>query len=194
MLYTTVLFVHILAALAYVAALGIVYACVMGLRRARNAEVLRLWTTTATHVTRTVVPISGVLVILAGLYMLAVAWRGNGTWALVALGAFFLVGLVTGAFQGRWIAMLGASVAPLPDDALLSDELRIAARDPRLLFTANGSLAIVGGVLYLMVAKPDLIFSLVVIGCAALVGLAAGALFNRPARTVAARQRANMPA
>ena len=193
MVYTVVLFLHILSVLGYVVGLGAVYVCLLGIRRAQSISALRLWAGAATRMTRTVVPISGAGVVFSGLYLYVVAWRTDGSWALVSLVAFFLAGLVSGAFQGRWIAMLDARAAGASQDAPLTEPLSSAAHDPRLVFTANGALAVVAGILFLMVDKPDLTFSLVVLGCALGVGLLLSAVLRRTGTHLPIRAETSVP-
>ena len=198
MVYNGMLFLHILGAMGYVSGLAIIYVCVLGLRRAHTIHTLRLWTGTAARVTSIVVPISGVGVTAMGLYLYIVAWRGTqGNWALVALGAFLGVGLITGAFQRRWIAAVADRAESVPEDATLPFAVTDAAHDPRLMFVANGSLAVVIGVLFLMVAKPDLIVSLLVVGCALVIGLLVSPLFTRrvdPVSPVVAPEKTTLSA
>jgi hypothetical protein len=106
----------------------------------------------------------------------------------------YVVCLVSGAFQGRWIAMLDARIADMPSEAALSDALTSVAHDPRLLFTSKGALGVVVGVLLLMVAKPDLALSLVIIACALAIELLAGTLLTRPSWPGTTHAKTNVPA
>lgn len=188
--YVAILFLHIACAIGFVVGLGIIYCCVSGLRRARTPLAFRLWARLATRVTRTLVPLAGGGTVVCGLILWAMAWQDAGSWALVAFGTFFLVGLVTGAFQGRWIAVLGARVAQVPDEGALPVDVARAAQAPQLVLTTNVTLSVVAGVLLLMVTKPDVLTSLIVVGGALVVGLLV-ALFLI-ARTRAMRTR-NVP-
>ncbi len=189
MVYNGMLFLHILGAMGYVAALAIIYVSVLGLRHARSIHAVRLWTGTASVVIRTLVPISGIGVTIVGLYLYIVAWRDDGSWVLIGLGAFVLVALVTGGFQGRWLREVASSARGLPDDMPLPPAVMAAAQDSRLVFAANGALAVVAGVLLIMVVKPDLIGSLLVVGCALVLGALLGIVLSRTPHPVPTSER-----
>lgn len=179
-LYTAILFVHIACAMGYVAGFSIVLGCVLGLRRARTTQALALWAGLATRVTRVVIPVCGAGVVLAGLFMYVVAWRDDGSWVLVALGALVLVGISIGVFHRRWVAALWARAEHLAGEATLPVDLAAAAHAPRVVFVPTCALAVIGGVLWLMVAKPDLVISLVVVAGALVVGLLIAVIVTRP--------------
>jgi hypothetical protein len=185
MLYTVALFVHILGALTYFIALGIVYACVVGIRGAQAVQVLRLWAGAANYATR-LIPVSAICILVAGFYMVAVAWRDQAGWVPVALGAYLLVGIATWPLQIRRIAGLAQQARDLPTPAPLPSALVRRARDPFLWLATNAITAVPMGIVFLMTVKPDVLGSLLALGIALVVGLVAGLLTLRLPTTAVA--------
>jgi hypothetical protein len=178
MLYPVALFVHILGALGYVIALGIVYAAVVGLRHAQTAQTLRLWAAAAQYATR-LIPVSAVCILVAGFYMVAVAWRDQTGWVTVAFAAYLLVGIASWPLQYRRIAAIAQQARDLPPAAPLPIALMHRARAPFLWLATNAITAVPVGIVFLMTVKPDLLGSLLALGVALVVGLVAGVLLLR---------------
>src|SRR5262249_22240420 len=89
--YQTALFLHILGALGFFIAVGVFYASVLGVRRAQTAGSIKLWTSAAAGVSRILFPISFLVIVIAGIYMVVTVWGEKAPWAGVALLAFILL-------------------------------------------------------------------------------------------------------
>src|SRR5262245_33615276 len=127
--YQTALFLHILGALGFFIALGVFYACVLGVRRAQTAGSIKLWTGAAAGVSRILFPISFLVIVIAGIYMVVDAWGEKAPWAGVALIAFILLGVAATLIQGRRMATLGQNAAAEPESAPVTGALWTQAHD-----------------------------------------------------------------
>lgn len=186
MLYAVALFVHVLGAIGYFVALGVIYVCVAGLREARTVAALRSWSIAALRTTRLLLPLSGACILVAGIYMVVVAWGTRAPWAGVALLAFVLLGIATGLLQMRGLGrLLGAVGDRAPEDPLPAT-VSARARSPLLWIATNSITATAAGIVFLMTLKPDALGSLVALGAALVIGLALGLITQRqPARAAA---------
>jgi hypothetical protein len=185
MLYNVALFVHILGAIGYFVALGIIYVGVAGLRQAPTVGALRLWAGAALRGTR-LLPLSGLCILVAGFYMVAVAWGDRATWAGIGFIAFVLLGIATGALQIRRIAGLLRQVGDRSPVEPLPAATAMGARSPTLWVATNAISATLAGIVYLMTVKPDVPGSLIALGVSLVVGLAAGLATQRQRARVAA--------
>jgi len=189
--YNVVLFAHILGALGYFIALGIGYAGVLGVRRARSVQALRLWAGAAAGTLRGLFPLSALTILVAGLYMVAVRWPGDSAgWAGVALVAFLLIGPAYPLLVVRRVGVLAGRARDLSADAPLPAALASQARDPLLWLMANAITALAVGIVYLMTVKPDVPTSAVALGIALVAGLLVGVLFQGRVAPVPVAERA----
>jgi hypothetical protein len=180
--YQTALFLHILGALGFFIAIAILYASVLGVRRAQTVGSIKLWTGAAASATRLIFPIAGLVILVAGLYMVVTVWGARAQWAGVALIAFLLMMIVSALLQGRRMTILGRQVADQPDNAPVTSALWTQAHDPVTWIGINSSAAFAIGIVYLMTLKPDLVGSLIALLIALVVGLVFGFLTQgRPA-------------
>jgi hypothetical protein len=174
--YQTALFLHILGALGFFIAIAILYIAVLGVRRAQTVQQIKLWTGAVAPVIRLVFPISGLVILVAGIYMVVAVWGERAPWAGVALIAFLLLMIASALLQGRRITMLGRQVADQPDNAPVNGALWTQAHDPVTWVGVNTAAAFATGIVYLMTLKPDALGSVIALLIALVVGLAFGFL------------------
>ena len=174
--YQTALFLHILGALGFYIAVGVFYASVLGVRRAQIAGSITLWTGAAGGVSRILFPISFLVVVIAGIYMVVTVWGERAQWAGVALLAFILLAIAATVIQGRRMGVLGQSAATQPESAPVTGALWTQAHDPVTWVAVNASAAFAIGIVYLMTLKPDALGSVIALLIALVVGLAFGFL------------------
>src|SRR5262249_27366557 len=180
--YQIALFLHILGALGFFIAIGVFYAAVLGVRRAQTAGSIKLWAGAAAGVSRILFPISFLVIVIAGIYMVVIAWGEKAQWAGVALLAFILLAVAATVIQGRRIAALGRSAAGEPDSAPVTGALWTQAHDPVTWVSVNASAAFAIGIVYLMTLKPDALGSVIALLIALIIGLVFGLLTQgRPA-------------
>jgi hypothetical protein len=182
--YQTVLFLHILGALGFFIALGVSYTAVLGVRRAQTIQSIRLWASATNGVNRIIFPLSGLLILVAGIYMVVTAWSGHAEWAGVALVAFIILAIGSALIQGRRMAALRQSAAAQPENASLTGALWTQAHDPVTWVSVNASAAVAIGIVYLMSLKPNGLGSVIALLIALVVGLVFG--FLTQGRSVAA--------
>jgi hypothetical protein len=180
--YQTALFLHILGAIAFFIAIAILYASVLGVRRAQTVQAIKLWTGAAAPAIRLIFPIAGLVILVAGIYMVVDAWGDRAQWAGVALIAFLLLMIASALLQGRRITMLGRQVADQPDNTPVTGALWMQAHDPVTWVGVNASSAFAIGIVYLMTLKPAALGSVIALLIALVVGLVFGFLTQgRPA-------------
>jgi hypothetical protein len=180
--YQIALFLHIVGALGFFIALGVLYAAVLGVRRAQTAGSIKLWTSAAAGVSRILFPISGLVILITGTYLVVVAWGERAQWAGVALIAFLILAVGAPLIQGRRMATLVQNAAGQPDDAPVEGALWAQTHDAVTWVWVNASAAFAIGIVYLMTLKPDALGSLIALLIALVVGLVFGFLTQgRPA-------------
>lgn len=189
-LYPIALFIHILGAIAYFVIFGIVYASVLGIRQARTIAAVRLWAG-ATKAVERLNPISSLCILVAGIYMVVVAWGWQADWAFIALGVYVLLGIVSGSLQAPRILAVAQQVKDLPPDAPLPASAVVRAQEPVLWLATNGMVAVAIGIVFLMTVKPGVVGALVALLVALAAGLVIGLLTQR--RFVTATATANVP-
>jgi hypothetical protein len=175
MLYNIALFLHILGAIGYCITLAVIYVSVAGMRRAQTSGELATWTGIAgSRLTRLALGLSGLCLLVPGLYMVAVAWRGSLGWVLVAFAAYFVTGAAMGGFALRHIASVAQATRDLAHDAPLPTTLAAAAHNPLLWLVTNAVAGLLVGIVFLMTLKPDALVSVLVLVIALAAGLAIG--------------------
>ena len=181
-LYQIALFLHILGVLGFFIAIGVFYAAVLGVRRAKTIGALRLWTGAAAGVSRIIFPIASVVILIAGIYMVVTVWGERAPWAGVALVALIVLAVGSTFTQGRRMAALGESVVVPPDSAAVTGAVWTQAHDAVTWVSVNVSAAFAIGIVYLMTLKPDALGSVIALLIALVVGLVFGFLTQgRPA-------------
>jgi hypothetical protein len=180
--YQIALFLHILGALGYFIALGVFYAAVLGIRRAQTVGSIHVWTGAASGVSRILFPISTLLIVIAGIYMMVTVWGERAPWAGVALIAFPIVAIVATFIPGRRMAPLRHSAAGQPQSAPVTGALWTQAHDAVTWVAVNTLAAFAIGIVYLMTLRPDALGSVIALLIALVVGLLVGFLTQgRPA-------------
>jgi hypothetical protein len=190
MLYTIVLFTHIVGVLSLFTCISLELASLFGLHRARLLEEVRAWTSLH-QVIAWAFPLAALLTLAAGLFLALDAWGWKVPWIDVSFFAFTAMGLL-GRFSTRRHQQLHLAIGetpggPVPAELLphLHDAVLWSST---LLLTAIGL-----GVIFLMTVKPDLFGSLMALAIAILVGLFAIAVL-RGVRKTGGQARQNIPA
>ena len=180
-IYNIVLFLHISGAIGYFVGIGTWLFGFTALRRAQRVEQVRALTNLTGRLGPLFV-ISVLLILASGLYMAITAWGLRTSWIAVGLISLILIaplGLVLIEPRRRAIVRL-AQEAP---DGPLPQALQQRIHDP-ILGTALQTVAVLLlGIVFLMTTKPALIFSLIVMAVALVLGLASGLLVSRSMRT-----------
>jgi hypothetical protein len=176
--YALVLFLHIVAAIGVFVALALESFSIGSFRKAIGAADVRV-SIAALRSVPMLFGISGAFVLLTGGYLAAKIGAAGISWIVPSLVALVVIGALGGALSGRRLRMIRAiqleGTGPVPD------AIQTLLQDPLLVASLRIRLALALGIVYLMVAKPLLAASLLVLACAAIAGLVLAALaFRRP--------------
>ncbi len=171
-LYSIVLFFHIVGAVGFFVALGLEWTSLRRLRRSTTAEEVREWLRVPDDLGR-IGMISMVLLLVAGFYMMFVAW-GGAPWITVTLGTIVVLIVLSGGITRRRMVAIGKAAGA--ERGPLSSTLKRLVNDPALWFSMQTRIAIAVGILFLMTNKPGLVGSLITIA----VATAAGILVSLP--------------
>lgn len=186
-LYTISLFLHVVGAIGVFVVLGFEWMSLRMLQRATTVGQIRQ-TLGAGRALRGLGGISMLVLLIAGIYMMATAW-GGVAWATVGFGAMVLLAVLGAVLTGPRMRAIGRALAAQPtEDGPITSELRQLLEQPLLLLSLLTRIAIALGIVFLMTVKPALTGSLVAIGIAALLGVALSlpAFMRAPAQPLAA--------
>ncbi|MGH2410037.1 MAG: DUF2269 family protein [Chloroflexota bacterium] len=183
--YHVALYAHILGVLGLFIALGLEWTSMVRMRRARTVEQVREWASLHTMLEK-IFPLTAVVIVLAGLYMVNDVWGWSTAWINLSLAGLAVMGGLGPLVNGRRLGAIqaAAEAAPAgPVPAALTRQIQ----DPILWSTVKMLAVLALGVVYLMAAKPEAGESVAAIAVALLVGW----IWGQPAvkeRLLAARQ------
>ncbi len=170
MLYSVVLFLHVVAALGLGAALGIEWTALPRLRSVTTLDAARPWAGALRPLRLLGGP--GMLVLLVtGGYMMGNRW-GSQPWIIVALVGLIVLGVLGGGIAGRRFRAIGAALRQ--SGPQLDPATRQLLADPALRVSLHMRTTLLIGIILLMTVRPGWVGSSVVLATAALAGLATG--------------------
>jgi hypothetical protein len=172
-LYFAARLLHIVGALFVFTALGVDLAGLTALGTARTTDQVRR-ALEAYRLNRLLGPLSLLCLLVPGIYMATAAWAWQA-WIQVSFAGVILI-FISGAVLTRRRL---AAVAPAlkGEDRPLDVELERLVRDPMLRASFVGRTFTTLAIVSLMATKPDLVTSLLVIGGAILLAIAASTSF-----------------
>lgn len=170
MTYVLIHFVHVVGALGMAAAFAVEAAGLAGMRGATSGDEARAWLRTRRWVLL-LGPTSIGLVLATGIYTIFVSWGWAG-WIVVSLASLLGVALIGGILTGIPMASVGPGVERAA--GALPDDLRRGIRSRALAVSITTRIAITVGIVFLMIWKPELVTSILVICTAAAIGIATG--------------------
>lgn len=190
--YPLALFAHLVSVLGLCIAIGLQWTGTLRLRRAQTLAQVREWTSLVGGVGK-LGPASGLLLLVAGMYMTATAWNMNTPW--IEVGFFtllLLVALRLGVTLRRLRAIRRSAVTMGAATGSIPSGLQRQIDDPLLWTSAQvmGSTAL--GVVFLMTIKPDLAGSLLVLAVAVVLGVVSAQPWRRPRAARLPTQEAHM--
>jgi hypothetical protein len=167
--YHLVLFAHILGVLDLFMALAVELASMVGARRARTIEAVRVWSSVSKPLD-IVFPVTSLLILGAGLAMTLGAWGWSHAWIDLSLALLILLSIVGAAFNGTHAKRIAQQAAAFGEGPIPPD-LRRQLNHP-LHWTSVISMAMMGlGIVFLMVEKLDWLGSVITLVIALLVGV-----------------------
>jgi hypothetical protein len=179
-LFNIVVFLHLVGMVGLFIGYGLEWIASSLLRRSTNAEQVRAWL----RIYRLSLPISGpglLLLILSGGYFLSITGSIKQGWIFASLLAIVFALGIGFVFILPRMRLLRAV---LPEgNTPLSEAACTCVQDPMIITLIRVRFLLALGILYLMIAKPDLATSLFILLGAIVVGLipAATAWTARPA-------------
>jgi hypothetical protein len=162
------LFVHIVGALGVSVAVGLEWTGLWQIRTAMLPKQVRTWMGIFTRVCK-VGFISMLTTVVTGIYMIVTYWGGK-PWIIVTMGSLILVIALAQALTAPRMAAIGRALAT--EKGPVSETFHKLVNDPMLLISIQTRVAIVLGIVFLKIAKPDLGGSLLAIGIAIMLGIA----------------------
>lgn len=193
-IYTIVLFMHIIGAIGYFLSIGSWLFILVGQRRAQRVEEVRA----LMHVNDLSGPFgdgSGLVLLIAGLYLALSAWSLLTNWILVALISLILILPTNAALIGPRRRALIKQLEHSAPEGKISLALSQHIHNPVLWATSQTTVVLLLGIVFLMTIKPDLRGSLIVMAVALVLGLLSSLLITRrrhTSRQEAAGQRVPM--
>lgn len=176
------LFVHLLAATWLIGSSLFIPFARSAMRRASTAGGVRAWLDFEHRATR-LNPVAALLVLASGLYLGSrIGWPSG--WFHVAIGAWALSSVIAAALVPRLHAGLLAHLAEDPH-AAVSDEADRQRWSAAWRLVGGALLANDLALLYLMIRKPDLTASLVVLAAANATAALVSMSVHRPASSSA---------
>lgn len=172
------LFIHIVGGIGMCVALGIEWVSLWQLRSAILPEQVRTSMVTIKSAFK-VGFISMLMNVLVGLYMIWIEW-GFVAWITISLVAFVLIIVLNVAVTRPRMAAIGHTL--VAEKGALAKAYHSQANHPLLWISLQSRVAIVLGITFLMIAKPDLTISLLTLGISIAFGLASAFPFLRRVR------------
>ncbi len=172
------IFIHVVGGIGMCVALGIEWVGLWQLRNALQLEQVRTSMSIMKSANK-VGFISMVVTLLVGFYMIWIEWGFVG-WITVSLVSVFLIIVLNMAVTRPRMMAVGRTLAA--DKGTLSATFHSLANHPLLWFSIQSRVAIVLGITFLMIAKPDLTISVLTLGIAVALGLASAIPFLRRER------------
>jgi len=160
-IYQIVLFLHVAGMLGLVAALGIEWVLLHYAARTTNSDEAQAYIR-PTVILPPLAVLSSVLVLASGVYLGIHIHAGEQAWVRVSLIALLFIA-VLGIFTGARMRALrrARSIA----------EIRALTNDTRLQTPIRIRFSVLLGIVFIMVARTDLVLSLSVVGATLAIGL-----------------------
>lgn len=178
-LYTLALFAHILGVLSLFIGMGLQWTVTLLLRRSQTLSQVRLWSSLVRGTGR-LAPVSGVLILAAGIYMMALSWSLSAPWIMVSLAAMvIMMALGMGVTARRLKGIQRAAAAEASADAITPDLYR-QVHHPALWISTQMAASTALGIVFMMTNKPGLGGSLLTLAVALALGALVGTASARP--------------
>lgn len=167
--YHLALFVHLLGVLGLFMALAVELTSMLGARRAMTVEAVRAWNSVSRPLA-IVFPITSLLILGAGVAMTFSLWGWGYAWIDVSLVLLILLSGLGAAVNGAYAKRIAAQVEALGQGPV-PPELRHELNRPLHWTSVISMILLALGIVFLMVAKPDWLGSVITLVIALLVGV-----------------------
>jgi len=182
-LYGFILFIHILGLISLFGGFALFHRVGARLRSTDNALQAHGWVELLAT-TRGMFAGGAWMLLLSGVVLAAMRWRGPFPWMATSIVAVLVVTVLNGVILGRWLgAMKAASAAAHASVTSVPPELTrlVRKRGPWILSWAGNGTAL--GILWLMTNKPGWLGSIAILIVAAAAGAAMGSAVVRRTTT-----------
>ena len=167
-IYSAVLFLHVVAAIALFMALGIEWSSLRQMQRTTSLAQVALSIKMSSGL-RPVSIASMLVVLLSGGYLASRMEVWHDAWIWVALAGMFAIGGIAVTLTRRRTEGIRRLCAG--ENAELTKALIARLRDPLLRLSMRLRIAIATGIIFLMVTQPNLFGALLALGVAAVAGI-----------------------
>lgn len=177
LLYSTALFIHVMAMIAMFAVISIIMINVALIRQAQTGEQLRERAIVAFRADK-LMPLILVLVLIPALYMVFASWGWTTAWINTALITLVLASPLGPAVNTRRLEALARAAREAPAGQL-PPALLTQSNDRILWISCCTFTGILIGIVFLMTVKPGLVGSLATIVVALALGLIVGIISGK---------------
>jgi hypothetical protein len=167
-IYSITLFLHILGALGFFSAFALEFTALRQIQHATLSDQARVWMRILTG-TRKLVDLSGLTVLVSGIYMAVTTWR-HVAWPGVALVSVVLLILLAAILTRPRTAALEKALTE--EKGSLSENFRQLANHRLMELSLKTRMTTTLGIVFLMTVKPGLEGSLLAMAIAIVTGLA----------------------
>lgn len=176
MWYDVALFVHILGAIGLFSAVSMVMVALVRMGQASTVGQIREWAAVAQLAGKSI-PIIALVILAPALYMVIMAWGFTRAWVLAAIITYVVLAVLGAAVNGKTLERLAAT-AQAAGQGPVPAELRAQLTATRLWLAEGTQLMLLVGIVFLMTLKPNLLFSVVDLVSALLLGILLGVLLR----------------
>ena len=180
-LYSYMLLFHIVGVLGLFISISLEVAISFRLRAAQTTTQVREWLA-VNRVLEKMLPISALLILASGLFMLFTAWGWSQAWIDISLGLLIVLGILGPVINGPRMKAIQTTAALAPEGEIPAS-LQKHISDPVLRAYALIPGFIALGAVGLMTLKLDWISSGAVMVIALVVGIVSGQLARRTPHT-----------
>ena len=168
MLYSIMLFLHIIGTVAMFIAVGLTITAMIGMLYSKKTETLRIWAALAVKVDG-LLPFSVILIFLPALYLVITAWGWHVAWINLSIAALIVMLIMGPSINLRRLKAIlkavDAETASTPSAKLIS-----TVQDRLLWISVITMTALSIAIVFLMTVKLAFIGSLVTFAVAIVVG------------------------
>lgn len=183
-LYSLALFAHLIGVLSLFIGMGLQWVVIIGFRRAQSISQMRLLSGLLRPVAM-LGPLSAVLILFAGGYMMFTTWGIGTPWIVVSIGAMLLMAALVMGITVRKLRVVQRTMMVHETSEVISPELRQRIYKPMLWISAHLASGIALGIVFLMATKPGWLASLLVLAVTLALGAITGATTAKPRRSSA---------
>lgn len=180
--YTVALFAHIVGVLILFISLVLQWLIILRVRHASSVTQAREWSGLVKGITR-LAPVSGVLILGAGIYMTVTAWSLLTTWVDVSIAAMGIMMIFSMGVAGRRLRAIQRAAAETSTSDAIPAALQARLEDPALWVSIQTAVTVALGIVFMMTTKPSLTVSMVSVFVSLALSALVGMLTLRPHRT-----------